>query len=647
MAAPIDSDEIVYAAVSNIPIKLHSKHLRNYFSQFLEVGGFDCFHFKHRPERKVIEKPDFIEWCRNELDATVIDTAAMAAGFTAANKMKTALSNSSSTLDTSTVRRTFDEEQIQKEGFPRQPLEYNPSDEQINEDKQIIQKRHAQEQEFEVADSQTDDKHDKETTTCCVIRLYESKLNEFIAMYNKKNWMDEEGNTISQLCVITRIRVAVTLDMIENGETEQSPPKLKTRRRRQDLLEAQTISDAIPMSSLLKLEELNPPDIMPSGNVGTRTSVFNQLIRECRLPPKVVKRLGIVFPKSRTNKRYGSVPLEYYGEVLPGMERDKLVLTARGHAIYNTDDDNAKFASGTRKQMRMTKHLKNKRMGSGLKRDCDESWPEADDEDDDSGEEWERHEALHNDVTNQERTTERLFENDMEVTWDKGSSGLVFYTDAAYWDKAEGDFDEKTSDDWDVDMSAYYDPNGGDMDARASLDMRRQRAMKLGMANTSVFKSKTQKRKEKRELRLLQNKSRRGQRTEDMDQADRPIGCFERHTKGIGRKLMEAQGWVEGEGLGKTMKGMSQALDNIGQKMHDKRGIGYYGKKLNQKKQFKTGPSASYKPSGNREFIISTVYDDPKVTDPAEPLLRSQGPYHLKYRDEVRFTKGSEVDDSH
>ena len=73
----------------------------------------------------------------------------------------------------------------------------------------------------------------------------------------------------------------------------------------------------------------------------------------------------------------------------------------------------------------------------------------------------------------------------------------------------------------------------------------------------------------------------------------------------------------------------------------------YYGKKLNQKKQFKTGPSASYKPSGNREFIISTVYDDPKVTDPAEPLLRSQGPYHLKYRDEVRFTKGSEVDDSH
>ena len=26
----------------------------------------------------------------------------------------------------------------------------------------------------------------------------------------------------------------------------------------------------------------------------------------------------------------------------------------------------------------------------------------------------------------------------MEVVWDKGSSGLVFYTDAQYWDKQEG-----------------------------------------------------------------------------------------------------------------------------------------------------------------------------------------------------------------
>ena len=32
----------------------------------------------------------------------------------------------------------------------------------------------------------------------------------------------------------------------------------------------------------------------------------------------------------------------------------------------------------------------------------------------------------------------RLFESDMEVVWDKGSSGLVFYTDGNYWEELEG-----------------------------------------------------------------------------------------------------------------------------------------------------------------------------------------------------------------
>lgn len=58
--------------------------------------------------------------------------------------------------------------------------------------------------------------------------------------------------------------------------------------------------------------------------------------------------------------------------------------------------------------------------------------------DDDRGEEWERHEALHEDVTRQERTTERLFEEEIELKWEKGGSGLVFYTDAQFWQEEEG-----------------------------------------------------------------------------------------------------------------------------------------------------------------------------------------------------------------
>lgn len=59
-------------------------------------------------------------------------------------------------------------------------------------------------------------------------------------------------------------------------------------------------------------------------------------------------------------------------------------------------------------------------------------------QDDDRGEEWERHEALHEDVTGQERTTERLFEEEIELKWEKGGSGLVFYTDAQFWQEEEG-----------------------------------------------------------------------------------------------------------------------------------------------------------------------------------------------------------------
>ena len=43
----------------------------------------------------------------------------------------------------------------------------------------------------------------------------------------------------------------------------------------------------------------------------------------------------------------------------------------------------------------------------------------------------------------------------MEVTWDKGSSGLVFYTDAQYWREVENHEDAEDADDWDVDTSEY------------------------------------------------------------------------------------------------------------------------------------------------------------------------------------------------
>ena len=68
----------------------------------------------------------------------------------------------------------------------------------------------------------------------------------------------------------------------------------------------------------MSLPELNPPSAMPQGNVGTPLSVFMDLIRSCKLPAYVIKKLGLEFPKSRSKKRYGAVGLDYGTSVIEG-----------------------------------------------------------------------------------------------------------------------------------------------------------------------------------------------------------------------------------------------------------------------------------------------------------------------------------------
>jgi hypothetical protein len=54
------------------------------------------------------------------------------------------------------------------------------------------------------------------------------------------------------------------------------------------------------------------------------------------------------------------------------------------------------------------------------------------------------------------------------------------------------DFDEQTADDWDVDMSEYYDPGSGDMDAKALVTMEREKRRRAGIVDPDdhIFSSK-------------------------------------------------------------------------------------------------------------------------------------------------------------
>ncbi|XP_034553627.1 G patch domain-containing protein 3 [Notolabrus celidotus] len=422
------------------------------------------------------------------------------------------------------------------------------------------------------------EKKQKTGTCCCVVSVHAKDADRFVKMYSGNHWIDSKGNWLSKRCVIKRVKVS------EDKDDGSFPYKTKQEQRhRVSLKECFTEAD------LKSLSELNPPSLMQNGNVGTTIKVFLQLIQSCRLPPRLIRKLGLTFPKTSSNRRYGNVPYEYWGSLtLPATE--ETVLTAGGHEISGPGRLFAPVLGQRQKRHTDTTEIDEPRKEEEEEEEEEEDAQSNADDDDDRCEEWERHEALHEDVTSQERCKERLFEEEIELKWEKGGSGLVFYTDAQYWQEEEGDFDEQTADDWDVDMSVYYDKDGGDMDARDYVRMRYEKRLREGL--------------------------------EDRSGSSQSIGSFERFTKGFGRRLMEKQGWKDGEGLGHSQIGIPDALESEGQHPNCKRGFGYHGVKLathNVKK-------------AKKDFHISTVYDKPKDIDEGDTLLRRQPNTSMKYK---------------
>uniref|UniRef100_A0A8C3H282 G-patch domain containing 3 n=2 Tax=Corvus moneduloides TaxID=1196302 RepID=A0A8C3H282_CORMO len=476
MAAPSgaagDGGAARYCLVSGIPAALRSAQLRAYFSQFLEAGGFLCFHYRHRPERPP------------------------AGGGAPA---------------------------------PR--------------------------------------------TCSCLVSVRPGRARRFVRMYSGKRWVGPGGAALPGRCLIRRVRLSP-------GTGPEASPSSE---------DGAAAGESVTEAQLKRLPEFNPPSFMPFGNVGTPLSMFLELIRACRLPPRVIKKLQLDFPKTGSSRRYGNVPFEYQNtETVAEEER---VYTAAGDEI--TEGEEPVPPAGVTHPARPPE---------------DEEGQEKEEEelhsgdDNDTCEEWERHEALHEDVTQQERARERLFEEEIELKWEKGGSGLVFYTDAQFWQEEDGDFDEQTADDWDVDMSIYYDKDGGDKDARDSVQMWLERRLRDGLEDGSV--------------------------------SGQHIGTFERYTKGFGRKVLEQQGWTEGLGLGSSNSGMAEALDNEGQNPRCKRGLGYHGEKLPTFIRRK-------KPRGDTSVVISTIYDDPEPQDTGDQLLRRQPPTAMKYRQDMAFVRAS------
>lgn len=126
---------------------------------------------------------------------------------------------------------------------------------------------------------------------------------------------------------VIKYNYCVLFTVLNLSDDGSFPYKTKyEQRHRVSLTECFTEAD------LRSLSELNPPALMPNGNVGTSVKVFLQLIQSCRLPPRLIRKLGLTFPKTGSNRRYGNVPFQYRNtQTLPATE--ETVSTAAGHEI--------------------------------------------------------------------------------------------------------------------------------------------------------------------------------------------------------------------------------------------------------------------------------------------------------------------------
>ncbi|UJR26555.1 hypothetical protein I4U23_007876 [Adineta vaga] len=406
----------------------------------------------------------------------------------------------------------------------------------------------------------------------CFVQVYNKRLNEFMRLYHRKHWINLKGNYLSTLCLISKVTNEDNDPSITNNLIELKPPK----------------------------------QLYPQGNVGTPTSYFLNEINACRLPSTIIKKLGLVFPKCRSKRKYGCVGFDY-GTIVEqddddsDEEREKKesvddmeLKTGQGHEILSEQDKvtldklNQQSEEAERKEDDITTSAEDKRL----------------DEEEDELEEWDRHEAQYDDVTKQDRTSPYFFEHKIELKWEKGGSGLVFYTDDVFWKEHEGrDFDNlDMADDIDIDMRIYHESAGSaDRDGNELQSIRREEDLRQGRISNET------------------------------DSEHKRIGVFEKHTKGIGRRLLERSGWRDGQGLGSSVMGMAEALTADGGKLSvkDKTGLGYTGEKIERNPYKRMTTSSS---NQQQDVRITTAYDNTEETDPAEAHDRRWDPTRNKNR---------------
>ncbi|XP_022693282.1 G patch domain-containing protein 3-like [Varroa jacobsoni] len=570
---------VSYVMVHNIPKTYRASDLRNFFSQIVETGGFRCFHYRHRPE---VQKP--------AEDNTIKE----ASGSAHSTKFK-----SGETCCAVVMVRT--------ERLDELKMSYNKAFWVTREGETLTSRCYLR--KVVIANDDTSKSsslylppvEERERRPKAVLTL--SDLRQMIEL--RPPAALPAGNVGTPTNYILRQINACNFPASLIGKLGIEFPRMRARG----------MYGSVPLDYSTKLtdcrlEKAGKTDNDPNEDQTGLAFIVSEQEEQAKNIQNNIDQSDNSFKKSafvaRPFKCLGGTriirpkcPPPDLSSIPSAEEVPTFIRTGKGYVISRSaltakrspPDPGEKFTlrSGSKKQSNSlrTNYKEDERAID----DDNESTTDSDD-----GEEWDRYESLHNDVTSQERTKARLFEEEQEVVWEKGGSGLVFYTDAQVWDEAEGDFDAKTSDDWDIDMSAYYINGAGDKDAKDFISMQHFKRLREGKA----------------------------------DDDDNRVGYFEKFTRGFGRRMLERQGWSDGRGVGKSKEGPSEPIESEGQHPRDRSGLGYRGEKLDRRLSVRRNKRE------RQEDFFSSIYDEYFAAgeDPGrhDRHARSQEPTLLKYR---------------
>eukprot|EP00029_Vermamoeba_vermiformis_P009038 TRINITY_DN4385_c0_g1_i1.p1 TRINITY_DN4385_c0_g1~~TRINITY_DN4385_c0_g1_i1.p1 ORF type:complete len:553 (-),score=97.62 TRINITY_DN4385_c0_g1_i1:132-1790(-) len=381
-----------------------------------------------------------------------------------------------------------------------------------------------------------------ETHKCLVQLKTLRDLNDFIARYNNKLWIDKNGQKLDSMCVIEKANAPlINIDKeIAQSEPEAEQASASTKflsiKERRALLDKKKKAATNNPINL----ELVAPAGLPQGNVGTSRREIKRAIDRCTLPTSVLKGLGIQ-QKALSDKLFGAVPLKY-SELNSPRERPTVDYVDQPPEYYQ--------------EINKGKKSRKRRRG-----EIEDNYIERDSEDS-SGEEWDRYQAIHEDDNDEGY----LYEEKVDKPWDKGGSGLVTYTDAVHWDSLKGDDDERDVDDWDMKLSAKKDRQ----EHRSTTVLRRPRKQFkfTPRANTNNIPSYQSTSGINVETTSVPSSNVGTIETDSslVPQSDVPaargdIGAFEKHTKGTASKIMTKMGWRSGQGIGaKGREGISEPI---------------------------------------------------------------------------------------